>query len=74
VVIRKANIIEHDKLTLNSHNKVKTTCGIINKEYGRNKNRSEIQDLNVVGKKIIDQQTTAETFNEYFVAIAENFK
>ena len=37
VVIRKAEIIEHDKLILNSHNKVKTTWGIINKVSGRNK-------------------------------------
>jgi len=37
MVIRKAKIIEHDKLILNSHNKVKTTHGIINKECGRNK-------------------------------------
>jgi hypothetical protein len=32
VVIRKAKIIEHDKLILNSHNKVKITWGIINKK------------------------------------------
>jgi hypothetical protein len=32
MVIRKAKIIELDKLILNSHNKVKTTWGIINKE------------------------------------------
>jgi hypothetical protein len=37
MVIRKAKIIEHDKLILNSHNKVKTTWGVINKESGRNK-------------------------------------
>jgi hypothetical protein len=39
MVIRKAKIIEHDKLILNSHNKVKTTrtWGITNKESGRNK-------------------------------------
>jgi len=30
--IRKAKIIEHDKLILNSHNKVKTTWGIISKK------------------------------------------
>jgi hypothetical protein len=28
----------------------------------------------VEGKKITDQQTIAETFNDYFVAIAENVK
>ena len=74
MVIRKAKIIEHGKLILNSHNKVKTTWGIINKESGRNKKRNEIQAIRVEDKKIIDQQTIAETFNEYFVAIAENVK
>ena len=37
MVVRKAKIIEHDKLIPNSHNKVKTTWGIINKESGRKK-------------------------------------
>jgi hypothetical protein len=64
--------MEHDKLILNSHNKVKTTWNIINKESGRNKKRSEIQALKVEGKKITDQQTIAEIFNKYFIAIAEN--
>jgi len=68
--IKTANRIEHDKLILNSHNKVETTWGIINNESGRN-NRSEIQVLNVEGRKITDQQTIAKTFNEYFVAITE---
>jgi len=39
MVVRKAKIIEHDKLIPNSHNKVKTTWGIINKECGRNKKK-----------------------------------
>jgi hypothetical protein len=47
IVIRKAKRIEHDKLILNSHNKVTTTRVTINKESGRNKKRSEIQALNV---------------------------
>jgi len=51
VVIRKAKIIEHDELILNSHNKVKTTWSIINKESERNKKRSEIQAVKVEGKK-----------------------
>jgi len=53
---------------------VKTTWGIINKESGKNKKRGEIQALKVEGKEITDQQTIAETFNEYFIAIAENVK
>ena len=51
---KKAKIIEHDKLIQNSQNKAKTTWDIINKESGRNKERSEIQALNVEGKKITD--------------------
>ena len=39
VVMRKANIIEHDKLILNSHNKIKTTRSIIHKELERNKKK-----------------------------------
>ena len=49
--VRKAKIIEHDKLMQNSQNKAKTTWGVINKESGRNKKRSELQALNVEGKK-----------------------
>jgi hypothetical protein len=57
MVIRKVKRIEYDKLILNSHNKVKTTWGIINKETGKNKKRSEIRVLKVEGRKITDQQT-----------------
>jgi len=39
MVIGKAKRMEHDKLILNSHNKVKTTWDIINKEPGRIKKK-----------------------------------
>jgi len=51
MVIIKAKRMEHDKLILNSHNKLKATWGVINKESGRNKKRSEIQTLKVESKK-----------------------
>jgi hypothetical protein len=73
-VIREAKITENDQLILNSHNKVKTTWGIINKESGKYKKRSETQALNIEGKKVTDQQTIVDTFNEYFITIAENVK
>jgi hypothetical protein len=69
-VIREAKITENDKLIPNSHNKVKTTWSIINNESKKKKKRGEIQALNVENKEITDQQTIAETFNEYFIAIA----
>jgi len=37
MVIRKAERIDHDKLILNFHNKIKTMWDIVNKESGRNK-------------------------------------
>ena len=36
-VVREAKITENDQLILISHNKVKTTWGIINREPGKNK-------------------------------------
>jgi hemerythrin-like domain-containing protein len=73
-VIKKAKRMEYDKLILNSHNKIKTMWNIFNKESGRKNNSDNVQALDVDGKKIIDQQSIAETFNEYFVTIAENIK
>ena len=68
MIIRKVKKIEHGKLILNSHNKVKTTWDITNKESGRNKKRSEIQAVKFEGKKITDKQNIAESFNKYFLA------
>jgi hypothetical protein len=45
MVIRKAKVFENNKLIQNSQNRAKTTWGIINKEFGRSKKRSEIQAL-----------------------------
>jgi hypothetical protein len=74
VVIKKAKWIEYDRLILNSHKRIKTTWNIINTESGRNNNRNYIQAVNVEGKKIIDQQSIAETFNEYVVTISEKIR
>ena len=71
MVIRTAKRMECDKLILNTHNKAKTTWDIINEESGRNKKRNEIQALLVEDKKITNQQTIAEIFNEYFISIAD---
>jgi hypothetical protein len=71
-VIKRAKHMEYDKLILNSLNKIKTMWNIINKESGRKNNSNNIQAIDVDGKEIIDQQSIAETVNEYFVTIAEN--
>jgi predicted secreted protein len=63
--------MDHGKLILNSHNKVQTTWDIINKESGRKKKEVKTNSK-IEGKQIADQQTVAETVNEYCVAIAGN--
>jgi hypothetical protein len=78
MVIKKENKkIEHDKLILNLYNEIKTTWDIINNQEDikkkKKKKKSEIT-LQVEGRKITDQQIIAETFNEYFVATAEDIK
>ena len=44
------------------------------KQSGKNKKRSEIQALNVEGKKITDQQTTAETFKSTLLPLQKMLK
>jgi hypothetical protein len=72
MVIKKTKRIEHDKLILNPYNELKTIWVIINNQE-KKKKRGEIT-LQVEGKKITDQQIIAKTFNEYFVAPAEDIK
>jgi hypothetical protein len=74
MVIREAKITENDKLILNSRNKVKSTWGVINKKSGKNKKKVKYKLIKLKVKKITDQQTIAETFNEYFIATAEIVK
>jgi hypothetical protein len=73
-VIEKAKRMEYDKCILNSHNKIKTTWGIIKKEVGRNINQVEINALRINGSKYDDQQKIVEEFTNHFVNIAENIK
>jgi len=72
-VIRKAKIIEHDKLIQNSQIKLKPH-GVLQIKNLEEIQRSELQAVNMEGKKINYRQTIADTYNDYFVAIAENVK
>jgi hypothetical protein len=66
--------MEYDKLIFNSQNKNRTIWNIINTEYRRNNKSNNIHVLNVDDRKTVDQQALAETFNKYFVTIAENVR
>ena len=64
--------MNNDTLIRNSHNHIKTTWDIINRESGRNKKRNELLASKFGNKKITNQQTVAEALNEHFITIAEN--
>ena len=53
MVIKKAKKLNNDTLIRNSHNHIKTTWDIINRESGRNKKRNELLALKFGNKKIL---------------------
>jgi hypothetical protein len=55
--------MEYDKCILHSHNKIKTTWGIIKKEVGRNTSRIEINTVKADGKILNNQQDIVGEFN-----------
>jgi hypothetical protein len=72
-VIKKAKRMEYDKCILNSHNKIKTTWGIIKKEVGRNTDKVEINALRINGSKYNDQQKIVEEFTLFILFIYSFF-
>jgi cell division protein FtsI/penicillin-binding protein 2 len=58
-------------LILTSHNKVITTWNIVKSETGKNRGLEEISLLNIKGKLIQNQQTIANSCNDYFSSAAE---
>jgi hypothetical protein len=72
-VIKMGNKIEHDKLIQNSHDKIKITWGIVNKNREEIK-KHQIQALNVEDRKITNQQTIAETFNDFLLLLQKMLK
>ena len=73
-VINKAKKRHYDNWIKNSTNENKTTWNIVNKETYRKVHSTNIKFLNIDGITADNQQLIAETFNNYFVSIAENIK
>ena len=73
-VIKKAKRMEYDKCILYSHNKIKTTWGIIKKEVGRSTSRIEISAVKIDGKILNNQQEVVGEFNKYFANVADKIK
>ena len=47
---------------------------MLNPKQGKKRGKEEISLLNVIGKLIWNQQTTENSFNDYFLTIAEKLK
>ena len=70
-VIRTAKILHHNNQIIYSNNTVKTTWNIIKNETGGNNTKySNSNNLNT--DKENNKNINAETFNKYFLKVAEN--
>jgi len=70
-VIKESKILQYNKQILTSYNKTSTTWNIVKSETGKKRGREEISLLNINGKQIQNQQTIANSFNDYFLTTAE---
>ena len=68
-VIKEAKIIHYDKTIKISNNKCKTTWNIIKKLSNIQQPHTDVQELMIVTKLLIDQQDIADAFNTYFSSI-----
>jgi hypothetical protein len=71
-VIKEAKRLHYDKQITNSNNKIKTTRKIVNSEMHRKASTTTTESLSIDGMFINNQQHIADTFNNYFVSIADN--
>jgi hypothetical protein len=71
-VIKAAKKLHDNRIISNSENKMKTTLRIINEEKGKPKHDSGIQSLMLNNKLISNQKEIADSFNIYFITIADS--
>jgi len=57
---------------MNSTNKSKTTQEIVNLETCRKERNAAIESFSIDSRNINNQQHIADTFNSYFLSIADN--
>jgi hypothetical protein len=70
-VILTAKKLYYDSKIANSNNKMKTTWEILKKETGNKNCSHKVQALEMNNVKITDQNAIANSFNKYFVSIAD---
>jgi Notch-like protein len=70
-VIILAKKLHYNKIILNSKNKMKSIWKIINEEKGKTQQGTDIQSLVIDNNEIRNQNKIANTFNNYFLSIAD---
>ena len=70
-VIKEVKRLQYRKQILTSQNKTRTTWNIVRSETGKRIGKEDITSLNINGMLIQNQQTTTNSFNNYFSAVAE---
>ena len=71
-LINLAKNLYYNKLLVNSTNKTKTTLNIINNNINRNTSSNAISSIKVNVTVSTCNQTIADTFNKYFVTVAQD--
>jgi len=61
-----------NKIIQNSENKIKSTWKIINEEKGKFKDSQNMKFLRINNKMIFNQEAKANTFNNYFLSVADS--
>ena len=70
-VIKEAKRLKYDSKIKKSNNKNKTIWDIVKFETNRGSHNDRICTLKVNGKRIRENHVIAETFNKYFLSVAE---
>ena len=70
-IIKEAKRQHYNKQILTSHNKTRTVWNIVKTETGRRIRKEDVSSLTINGELIQSQQVIANSFNDYFLNIAE---
>jgi len=71
-VIKLAKKIHYNNLLVNSSNKIKIMWNIINGNINKRPRRNDISFININGTKTYNSQVIANTFNTYFMTLAQH--
>jgi hypothetical protein len=71
-VIKLAKMIHCNNLLVNSSNKTKTTWNIISENINKRPQKNDISFLNISGTITHNSQVIANTFNTFFLTVAQH--